>query len=73
MELLAVGIRAKCDVSDSLYRWPGIRAIVSTKDHVFVMLGSSMGYPIPRERVTGGDLDGFVQTARSRLGLRAPG
>ena len=67
MEAVNEGIRASCDVSESLYRWAGIREVAKTQTHVFVLIGDSMGYTIPRERVVSGDLDAFVDAVRSKL------
>ena len=67
LEIVDAGIRAKCDVSESLHKWAGIRRVVSTPTHVFVMIGDSLGYTVPRARLVEGDIDVFVRDARSHL------
>ena len=71
LEIVDTGIRAKCEVSESLYKWAGIRRVVSTPTHVFVMIGDSLGYTVPRARMVEGDLDVFVKNAREHLSTDA--
>jgi YcxB-like protein len=64
LEIVQEGIRATCDVSNSLHQWAGIRSIVSTSTHVFVLIGQSLGYTVPRAGIVEGNLDAFVESAR---------
>jgi hypothetical protein len=61
------GLRAKCDLSESLLKWPAVRAIDSRDTHVFVMVGESLGYVVPRSRVISGDLDRFLEAVGRRV------
>jgi hypothetical protein len=65
LEIVEEGIRATCDVSNSLHRWAGIRSIVGTSTHVFILIGEVMGYTVPRAGIVGGNLDAFVDAARA--------
>jgi hypothetical protein len=67
MEAVNDGVRASCDVSESLHRWAGIREVAKTQAHVFLLIGDSMGYTIPRERVLSGDIDAFADAVRSKV------
>lgn len=60
MEALPAGLWAKCDVAESTIAWIGIRDLIRTPDHVFVMLDEMQGYVIPRKLVTSGELDAFI-------------
>lgn len=63
MEARADGLYASCDVTESVVRWPGVTEIISTPDHVFVMLGPSKGYSVAKQRLLAGDVESFVATA----------
>jgi len=65
------GLHAKCDVTESLHRWSGVRSIESKGTHVFVFIGDSLGYVVPRARIVSGDLEEFVQVATSYAGRDA--
>jgi hypothetical protein len=58
------GLTAKCEVTESLVRWPGVQAIVENGDHIFVMLNDVQGYVVPKRRVTSGGVDEFVRKLR---------
>ncbi len=64
-------LRAKCDVSDSRHKWAGVRAVESQRTHVFVFVGDSLGYTVPRSRVVSGDLERFVEVANGYAGRDA--
>lgn len=61
IEAVAEGLHAKCDITESTVRWPGIRSVSETPDHVFVMLSDVQGYIIPKRRVTNGSLELLLQ------------
>ena len=65
------GLHAKCDVTESLHSWAGIRSVESRGEHVFVFIGDSLGYAVPRARTVSGDVDRFVQVARGRARVDA--
>jgi len=60
MEVLPEGLHAKCDVTDSVIGWAGIRDVIRTADHVFVMLSDEQGYVVPKKRVITGDLEPLI-------------
>lgn len=60
LEVLPEGLRFRCDVSDSTIAWRGIRDVVETNDHVFVMLDEMQGYVVPKQRVISGDVRTFL-------------
>jgi hypothetical protein len=67
MESSAEGLSARCEVTDSVTRWPGITAVHTAGDYVFVMLGECKGYTINRRRLVAGNIDGFLEdVARHR-------
>ena len=61
MEALPEGLRAKCDVTESLVAWVGIRDVIRTPEHVFVMLDQLQGYVIPKKLVLSGELEPFAR------------
>jgi hypothetical protein len=61
MEALQDGLRAKCDVIDSLIGWVGIHDLIQVPEHLFVMLSAMQGYVIPKARVISGDVDAFLR------------
>ena len=65
------GIRAKCDVSESVHTWAGVRSVTSAPEHVFVLIGDALGYAVPRGRVVSGDLDGFVKAVTEHVRVDA--
>ena len=65
LEIVEEGIRATCDVSNSQHQWAGVRNIAETSTHVFVLIGETLGYTVPRAGIVGGDLVGFVKAARA--------
>jgi len=48
------GLHAKCDVTESVHAWTGVRSVTSAPAHVFVLIGDALGYVIPRRRVISG-------------------
>ena len=71
VESTAEGIRARCDVTESLHTWAGVRSVASLPAHVFIFIGESLGYAIPRTRVVSGDLDAFVKAAGEHVRVDA--
>lgn len=67
MEVLASGLYARCDITESTVRWPGIRNVAQTATHVFIMLNDVQGYVVPKARVTDGDLDEFVRQLTAKI------
>ena len=65
MEITDEGVWSKCEASDSLTRWPAIRDVVSTPDHIFVIVQGGGGFPIPRARTIDGDIELFLQALRN--------
>src|SRR5207247_2899337 len=63
LEADSTGLRAKCDISESLHAWAGVKSIEPKGKHVFVFIGDSLGYTVPRARILSGDLDRFVELA----------
>jgi hypothetical protein len=61
MEALPEGLRAKCDVTDSTITWAGVRNVIPTPSHVFVMLDELQGYVVPAGRVLPQDLESFLR------------
>lgn len=65
------GLRAKCDVSESLHKWTGVRGVESGREHVFFLIGEGVGYTVPRSRIVSGDLDAFVRLAGEHAAVDA--
>jgi YcxB-like protein len=61
LDALPDGLHSQCDISDSTVRWVGIRNVIQTNDHLFLMLSESQGYIIPKGRIIQGDLDRFLE------------
>ncbi|HEU4889118.1 MAG TPA: YcxB family protein [Thermoanaerobaculia bacterium] len=61
IEALPEGLRAKCDVTESLVAWVGVRGVIQTPEHVFVMLDRLQGYVIPKKLVVSGELEPFTR------------
>lgn len=61
IEALPEGLRAKCDVTESLVAWVGVRDVIQTPEHVFVMLDGLQGYVIPKKLVLSGELEPFAR------------
>lgn len=38
LEALPAGLRSKCDITDSTVAWVGVREVIETSDHIFMML-----------------------------------
>lgn len=51
-------------------KWAGIEKIESTDSYTFIYTGSVMGIVIPKESVTSGDYDEFVDALRSHHELK---
>ena len=43
MDAFPEGLHAKCDVTESTVRWVGIRNVIQTDHHLFLMLGETQG------------------------------
>ncbi len=61
MEALPEGLHSTCEVTESTIRWAGIRNVTQTDDHLFLMLGESQGFIIPKGRIVQGNLDRFLE------------
>lgn len=61
MEALPAGLRSRCDIADSTIAWAGIRDVIETADHVFLMLDELQGYVLPRQRIVAGDIGRFLR------------
>lgn len=68
MESLPDGLHVKCEMGESRYTWPAIRRVITTSDHVFVMLDDVQGYVIPRKRVITGELEQLADEMRTLNG-----
>lgn len=60
MEALPAGLRSRCDIADSTVAWAGIRAVIETADHVFLMLDELQGYVLPKQRIVAGEIGRFL-------------
>lgn len=66
IEALPDGLHTKCDLSESRIGWAGIRRVIRTTDHAFVMLDDVQGYVIPKRRVITGDFEPLIDEIESR-------
>lgn len=66
IEALPDGLHTKCDLSESRIGWAGIRRVIRTTDHAFVMLDDLQGYVIPKRRVVAGDFEPLIDEIESR-------
>jgi hypothetical protein len=71
LEANSEGLHARCEVSESHHKWVGVRAVESSRTHVFVLIGESLGYTVPRTRILSGDLQRFVDVVNGYAGRDA--
>ena len=67
IEVDSEGLRIQCVISDCRVTWAGVRGVMETPRHVFVLLQSGGACIIPRERVVRGDLSAIVGEIRTFL------
>ena len=58
------------DYRETRTKWAGVEKIESTDSYTFVYTGSVMAIVIPKESVTSGDYDQFVDALRSHHELK---
>jgi len=66
IEALPDGLHAQCELSESRIGWAGVRRVIRTTDHAFVMLDDVQCYVIPRRRVVAGELEALIDEIESR-------
>lgn len=67
LEALPAGLRSRCDIADSTVAWAGIREVIETSDHAFLMLDELQGYVIPKKHIVAGDVRHFqIEVANFR-------
>lgn len=68
LELTEDGIIERSEVGEHKTTWQGIERIISTTEHTFVYVSALMAQVIPRNAVTEGDYDAFVDALRMQYG-----
>lgn len=72
MEVTDDGIRSSCEIGDAHIRWSGIREVVQTDEHIFIVVAGGGAYPIARTRVSSGDLQQLVEVVRGKVPALRP-
>ena len=60
LEVLPAGLRSRCDITDSTVAWAGVREVIETSEHIFLMLDELQGYVVPKQRIVVGDPRQFL-------------
>jgi len=59
------GIFEKTDVNERKDKWFGVQRIAVENDYAFIYVGANQAHIIPRKRIIEGNLDEFIETAKS--------
>lgn len=65
LEVTDEGIRSSCEIGDARIHWSGIREVVQTGEHIFIVVAGGGAYPVARTRVSSGDLQQLVDVVRA--------
>lgn len=67
LEIKDEGLHRRTSVSESTTSWAGISKLVSTDTHLFVYVGATAAFIVPKNGILEGDYDGFTRLLQERV------
>jgi hypothetical protein len=67
LEILDEGLLERTEYNETKSSWAGIERVVSTPQYTFIYITSVSAHVIPRESVSEGDYDAFIQELTRRI------
>jgi YcxB-like protein len=66
LEITDSDLIERTEVNESKHSWRGLHRVVDTPEYLFIYVTALMAHVVPKQSVTAGDIDAFLQKANTQ-------